>query len=42
MRAMARAARAMVIATKSEIVRRRVMESNNNNKMTATETMMTQ
>jgi hypothetical protein len=38
MRAMVRAARAMVLATKRAITRKRVMVSNNVNKMMATET----
>jgi hypothetical protein len=41
MRAMARAARGMVMATKSAIARKREMASNDNNKTMATETTMT-
>ncbi len=39
---MARVARAMVIATKRAIARKRAMASNNDNETTATETMTVQ
>jgi hypothetical protein len=42
MRAMARAARAMTMAIKRALVRKRAMASNDNNKMTAAETTTTQ
>jgi hypothetical protein len=42
MRAMARAARAMEMATKRAIARKRAMTSNDGNKMMATETMTMQ